>query len=126
MSPCGRMHPPPQWLAPAPRSRGRGFRLRSRLRLPCDSVGCGARRSPGSASSANDLFAAGARLRSEANGGGVALAASIRARIEGVRRGPSATRPPTTAAVARVRRADSTPSAPPISASAIASFIPAR
>eukprot|EP00965_Chrysotila_dentata_P061184 2026513-Pleurochrysis_carterae.AAC.1 len=129
-SPCGRSlssAPTSSAVLPAlsPLPRGSGLRRRSRLRRPCGSAGCGARRSPGSASSASAVFGAGARFRIDAKGGGVALAASMRARTVGVRQGPSATRPPSTATAPRRRRAARAFAAPATSASASVAFIAA-
>eukprot|EP00965_Chrysotila_dentata_P097062 3208353-Pleurochrysis_carterae.AAC.1 len=129
MSPSGRMSSPspgaasPRLLPSRP--RGSGLRGRSRLRLPCDSVGCGVRRLPGSALSISAALRSGAMFRSDAKAGGVARAASMRARIVGVNRGPSVTRPPSTSSSVGALRAARASAAPAISASTRASFMSA-
>eukprot|EP00965_Chrysotila_dentata_P192100 6174972-Pleurochrysis_carterae.AAC.3 len=60
--------------------------LRYLLRFPRASVGCRAGKSPGNASSDSSRLGVDAKLRSEENAGGIARAASTRARIVGVRR----------------------------------------
>eukprot|EP00965_Chrysotila_dentata_P261947 6214419-Pleurochrysis_carterae.AAC.2 len=65
----------------------------------------------------------GRRAGLQAPAGGVARASSMRARTVGVKRGPSATRPPSTVAAASSLRAARASAAPAVSASASATFI---
>eukprot|EP00965_Chrysotila_dentata_P077872 2568917-Pleurochrysis_carterae.AAC.1 len=133
MSPRGRA---PLGVAPLAAascaSRGSALRALERARSPSRATGCGARKSPGSGSSASRSSCSGSRFREDAKGAGVARAVATASRTPPARPAPSASRPPPSAGtVCSSATPGSTASAlappppsAPTSASASASFIP--
>eukprot|EP00965_Chrysotila_dentata_P037630 1251868-Pleurochrysis_carterae.AAC.1 len=82
-------------------SLGSPGRPRSLRRLPGGCVGWESASPSGMGSLSSWPAGVRARLRREANAGGVTRASSTRARMYAESRGPSATRPPSTASAAR-------------------------
>eukprot|EP00965_Chrysotila_dentata_P178254 5887245-Pleurochrysis_carterae.AAC.2 len=98
MSPSGRASSAPAAGVPAPvlgaaSALGKAFRALAQARLPSLAVGCGARRSPGKGSVSTTSGASGSEFLNEANGAGVARAASTARRTRPSRSAPSATLP---------------------------------
>eukprot|EP00965_Chrysotila_dentata_P120352 3979629-Pleurochrysis_carterae.AAC.1 len=96
--PCANEAPPPAGESPA--SRGNPGRSRPPRLLVGGPVGCESASPSGMGSSSSWPADVCARLRREANAGGVVRAASTCARTSAESRGPSAIRPPSVVPVA--------------------------